>query len=142
MMSGRIYLLQENGSLQAMSERSYVTEERLQVLLGDYPDLLAGDQMDKENPRRWLLVSREIGVPVEEGGGDWMSLDHLFLDQDAIPTLVEVKRSSATRLRRGPCATARRRRFAYSAREQPRWLRGGGRAGIGGSCATRRTNNG
>jgi hypothetical protein len=99
-MSGKIYLLQENGSLQAMSERSYVTEERLQALLGDYPDLLAGDQMDEENPRRWLLISREIGVPIEERGGDWMSLDHLFLDQDAIPTLVEVKRSSDTRIRR------------------------------------------
>jgi len=99
-MSGRIYLLQENGSLQAMSERSYVTEERLQILLKDYPDLLAGEQMDEENPRRWLLVSREVGVPIEEGGGDWMSLDHLFLDQDATPTLVEVKRSSDTRLRR------------------------------------------
>jgi hypothetical protein len=99
-MTGKIYLLQENGSLQAMSERSYVTEERLQALLGDYPDLLAGDQMDEESPRRWLLISREVGVPVEEGGGDWMSLDHLFLDQDAIPTLVEVKRGSDTRIRR------------------------------------------
>ena len=99
-MTGKIYLLQENGSLQVMSERSYVTEERLQALLGDYPDLLAGDQMDEENPRRWLLISREVGVPIEEGGGDWMSLDHLFLDQDAIPTLVEVKRSSDTRIRR------------------------------------------
>jgi len=35
----------------------------------------------------------------EEGGGRW-SVDHLFLDQDAIPTLIEVKRSSDTRIRR------------------------------------------
>jgi hypothetical protein len=35
----------------------------------------------------------------EAGGGRW-SLDHLFVDQDAIPTLVEVKRSSDTRIRR------------------------------------------
>jgi hypothetical protein len=77
-MTGKIYLLQDNGSLQAMSERSYVTEEHLQLLLKDYPDLLAGDQMDEQNPRRWLLVSREVGVPIEEGGGDWMSLDHSF----------------------------------------------------------------
>lgn len=33
------------------------------------------------------------------GGGRW-ALDHLFLDQDGVPTLVEVKRSSDTRLRR------------------------------------------
>ena len=42
MATGRIYPLQENGSLQEMSERSYVSEERLQDLLVDYPDLLAG----------------------------------------------------------------------------------------------------
>jgi len=83
----KIYLLQEDGSLQPMSERSYVTEDRLQVLLRDYPDLLAGDQMDEENPRWWLLLSREVGIPFEEDGREWMSLDHLFLDQDAIPTL-------------------------------------------------------
>ena len=29
-----------------------------------------------------------------------MVLDHLFIDQDAIPTFVEVKRSSDTRIRR------------------------------------------
>src|SRR5712675_2118601 len=41
-----------------------------------------------------------MAVPGElDGAGRW-SLDHLFLDQDAIPTLVEVKRSSDTRLRR------------------------------------------
>ena len=35
----------------------------------------------------------------DDGGGRW-SVDHLFLDQDAVPTLVEVKQSSDTRIRR------------------------------------------
>ena len=35
----------------------------------------------------------------KEGPGRW-SVDHLFLDQDSVPTLVEVKRSSDTRIRR------------------------------------------
>jgi hypothetical protein len=39
-------------------------------------------------------------VPAEEDGAGRWSLDHLFLDQDAVATLVEVKRSSDTRLRR------------------------------------------
>ena len=56
--------------------------------------------MDEDLPRRWLLVAREAGVPMREEGGDQLSLDHLFLDQDAVPTLVEVKRSSDTRIRR------------------------------------------
>jgi len=98
-MTGNIYLLQENGTLQSLTESPYTSEDLLQELLGDYPDLLAGDQIDEIIPRCWLLVSREMEVPLE-GGGRQMSLDHLFLDQDAIPTLIEVKRSSDTRIRR------------------------------------------
>ena len=45
--------------------------------------------MNAAEPRRWLLVAREAGLPGEEGGGDRWSVDHLFLDQDAIPTVVE-----------------------------------------------------
>lgn len=41
-----------------------------------------------------------MGVPSEEGGSDRWSADHLFLDQDAIPTIVEVKRGTDTRARR------------------------------------------
>jgi hypothetical protein len=47
-----------------------------------------------------LLVRREAGVPDREAGGDRWSLDHLFIDQEAVPTLVEVKRSDDTRIRR------------------------------------------
>jgi hypothetical protein len=83
-----------------MSEQPYGTEDLLQGLLAKYPNLLAGDQIDSVTPRRWLLIYRELGVPAEENGSDRWALDHLFLDQDAIPTLVEVKRSSDTRLRR------------------------------------------
>ena len=99
-MTGKIYLIQENGTLQPLSEQPYASEDLLQGLLGQYPDLLAGDQIDGNSPRRWLLVSREVGVPIEEDGTDLFSLDHLFLDQDAKPTLVEVKRSADPRIRR------------------------------------------
>jgi hypothetical protein len=86
--------------LTRLEERPYDSEARLQKLLADYPDLLGGDQMDQENPRRWLHVGREVGVPDAEAGADRWALDHLFLDQDGIPTFVEVKRSSDTRIRR------------------------------------------
>ena len=99
-MSGKIYLIQENDTLQAMSEQPYLNEDLLQTLLEKYPDLLAGDQINEAMPRRWLLVSREVGVPGEADSLNRWSLDHLFLDQEAIPTLVEVKRSSDTRIRR------------------------------------------
>ncbi len=99
-MSGKIYLIQDDETLHALSEQPYASEDRLQFLLAKYPDLLAGDQMNEAAPRRWLLVSREYGVPDTQGGAGRWSLDHLFLDQDGIPTLVEVKRSSDTRARR------------------------------------------
>src|SRR5262249_32824360 len=99
-MRGGVFILHDDGKLDEMRERPYDSEGLLQELLAKYPNLLAGDQMDDAEPRRWLLISREVGIPGEEGGGERWSLDHLFLDQDATPTLVEVKRSSDTRIRR------------------------------------------
>jgi len=83
-----------------MREAQYLTEDDFQLLLSKYPNLLSGDQINKEYPRKWLLVTREMGVPDELNKSNRWSLDHLLLDQDGIPTLVEVKRSSDTRLRR------------------------------------------
>jgi hypothetical protein len=98
-MSGGIYL-RRGGELIPMSERPYGNEDALQALLAEHPGFLAGDQVG-DAPRRWVLLSREVGIADQDGTGAarW-SLDHLFVDQDAIPTLVEVKRSSDTRIRR------------------------------------------
>jgi hypothetical protein len=99
-MAETIFLLNHNGELVEMTESHYLTENDLQKLLADYPSLISGDQIDKENPRRWLLVSREMGVADGQSTATRWSLDHLFIDQDEIPTLLEVKRSSDTRIRR------------------------------------------
>lgn len=95
--TGGIYLRQGEGLVQ-MTEQPYETEDVLQALLADHPDLLAGDQAAGE-PRRWLLLAREAPLGDAERDARW-SVDHLFVDQDAIPTIVEVKRSSDTRIRR------------------------------------------
>lgn len=94
--------MSDDGSskLVRMEESAYKSESVLQKLLADYPDLLAGDQIDPSSPRKWLLVSREFGIADDEDTGNRWSLDHFFLDQDAIPTLVEVKRSKDPRIRR------------------------------------------
>jgi hypothetical protein len=81
-----------------MHEAPYEAESILQHLLADYPGLLAGDGPSAEH--RWLLVRREASVPAEEEGPGRWSVDHLFLDREGVPTIVEVKRSSDTRLRR------------------------------------------
>jgi hypothetical protein len=97
-MSGNIYLIRGERQLIAMSECPYESESLLQQLLAEHPSLLAGEQMINGSPRRWLLVSREVAVAPEQGAS-WY-VDHLYIDQDGIPTLVEVKRSTDTRIRR------------------------------------------
>ncbi|HEV7786602.1 MAG TPA: hypothetical protein VGQ28_14750, partial [Thermoanaerobaculia bacterium] len=81
-----------------MAETAFAAEVDLQKLLARHPGLLPGDQIDPESPRRWLLVAREVSVP-DDAGTRW-ALDHLFLDQEGVPTLVEVKRGSDPRTRR------------------------------------------
>ena len=101
MKSAKIFLVgDEEGKLRPMVETAYITEDMLQTLLARYPDLLPGDQIDPEDPCRWLLVAREMAVPGDETETGRWSLDHLFLDQDGIPTFVECKRASDTRARR------------------------------------------
>lgn len=99
-MSGGIYLMRGDDELVEMRETPYEAEDVLQQLIAKFPSLLAGDQFGVEAPRRWLLVGREASLPDDEDAAGRWSVDHLFLDQDAVPTLVEVKRSSDTRIRR------------------------------------------
>ena len=99
-MSAGIFLVRGDHELVELTPQPYPQEDLLQELLARYPNLLAGDQITPSAPRRWLLVRRETPVPdTLDGSGRW-SLDHLFLDQDGVPTLVEVKRASDTRGRR------------------------------------------
>lgn len=99
-MSNGIFTIQPDGTLIESIESAFSNEDIFQKLLADYPNLIAGDQIDPDEPRRWLLVKREAGVPDAEDSADRWSVDHLFLDQEGIPTFVEVKRSTDTRVRR------------------------------------------
>jgi hypothetical protein len=99
-MSSGVFVLKDHQTLVAMQPASFASEDDFQRLLADFPALLSGEQIDAAAPRRWLLVSREKSIPSEENGAARWSIDHLFLDQDGVPTLVEVKRSTDTRIRR------------------------------------------
>lgn len=81
-MNGKIYKLKDDAELVAIHEEMHKSEYDFQTLITKYPDLIPGDQINRENHRRWLLVGREIG-----------NIDIFFLDQDGIPTIVEVKKS-------------------------------------------------
>jgi hypothetical protein len=99
-MAGGVFLMGDDGKLIQMQEHEYEAEALLQEILANHPQLLAGDQIDPTTPRHWVLVSREVPVPAEEDGPARWALDHLFLDQDGVPTFVEVKRSTNNEIRR------------------------------------------
>jgi hypothetical protein len=83
-----------------MEPASFAKEDAFQRLLSSFPELLVGDQINPQNPRRWVLVRREFPISTGEIGASQWSIDHVFLDQDGIPTLVEIKRQSDSRIRR------------------------------------------
>lgn len=99
MPSEGVFLV-DGDDLVEMQHSAYVDEADLQSLLEHHPDLMPGRQINPGSPREWLLIAREQGVPDALGAADLWSADHLFVDQDGVPTIVEVKRSSDTRIRR------------------------------------------
>ena len=92
-MAEKIYIRNAKGELEPLTEERFETEELLQELIGQHPELLAGEQMRPDDPLRWILIKREM--PIE----GW-AVDHLLIDQHARPTLVEVKRGSNREIRR------------------------------------------
>lgn len=96
----RIYVRNAAGGLEPLVEKRFDTEDELQKLLADYPELLDGEQMRPSNPLRWILITREQPISdTVDGAGRW-SLDHMIIDQEARPTLVEVKRGNNSEVRR------------------------------------------
>jgi hypothetical protein len=49
-LGGRIYLLNGESKLIAMEESAYDSESLFQKVLADHPDLLAGEQINAEEP--------------------------------------------------------------------------------------------
>jgi hypothetical protein len=86
--------LEVSGQLVLLTEQAYESEVVLQEALSKHPRVIAGISTSGATSGL-ILVKWEMGIP-----GTQLSLDHLFLDAEAVPILVEVKRSTDTRLRR------------------------------------------
>ncbi len=99
-MGRGIFSIDGTNKLAELKEQPFQSEDLLQALLANHPRLLPGDLINSERPRKWLLVSRESTLPDGPSNPGRWYVDHLLLDQDAIPMLVEVKRSGDTRIRR------------------------------------------
>jgi hypothetical protein len=98
-MSKSVFLMHSGGNLVEMVEQKYASEDILQALIAKYPHLLAGET-HADTKCKWLLVTREAAIGDHATSNGRWSLDHLFIDSAGVPTLVEVKRSTDTRLRR------------------------------------------
>jgi hypothetical protein len=68
-MSNSVFLAGGDGSLTEALGTSYHAEAELQELLAGNLDSIAGAQIDRDHPRRGLLVKREAGVPDHASGG-------------------------------------------------------------------------
>ena len=99
-MAERIYVVNDSGELHPLIEEPFRTEDLLQQLLAKHPELLDGEQMRPGDPRRWILITREKRIADTADAGARWSVDHLLVDQDAVPTLVEVKRGTSPEIRR------------------------------------------
>ncbi|MFI8165032.1 hypothetical protein ACIGAN_01605 [Streptomyces sp. NPDC085931] len=88
------------GDLQALEPAGFESEADFQELLARHPRVLEFGSLVDGRPLRLVLVAREMQVPTSPESGAAYWLDHLFVDADGVPTLVEVKRATDTRIRR------------------------------------------
>ena len=95
-MDNRLYIL-SNGNATEMTKQQYDTEDYLQQIVKNNPHLLTRAWEPDES--RLYLIGREFQI-AEADRAAAFSLDHLFVANDAVPVLVEVKRSTDTRIRR------------------------------------------
>ena len=91
------YVRTDQASLARPVEAAFATETELQDLIAANPDLLCGTKLTPAHPRRWILIRDE--QKMRAAGTVWR-VDLLFIDQDAVPTIVEVKRGTNPQIRR------------------------------------------
>ncbi|WP_304511887.1 hypothetical protein [Desulfobacula sp.] len=97
----KVYTVGNDGTTQPMARIHCKNEDlELQRILEINPDLVPGDQINPTDPRRWLVVKREMPVPDPTTGDDRWSIDMFFVDQDAMPTFIECKRYNDSRAKR------------------------------------------
>ena len=56
-MSGSIFVLDKNNTITELKATQYSSEDIFQELIEKYPNILAGDQITPDNPRKWMKKS-------------------------------------------------------------------------------------
>jgi hypothetical protein len=93
MSLARIYLAdKESGKWMPLTASPQDSDFVVQLAMANSPELIPGDQIDPENPRRWLLIESGIGGP------DTATTQSLvLLDQTAMPTFVICEESAGAK---------------------------------------------
>jgi hypothetical protein len=75
-----VYVISEGKPQKLKQVRCQDEDRELRTALERNPNLLPGDQIDPDDPRRWLIIRREMPVPDPGSGADRWSLDFLLAD--------------------------------------------------------------
>lgn len=98
-MGDIVFTLDDQGPT-SLASTGFAREAELQRLVEARPGLLSEAISTPSHSIRLLLIASEAGLTDRVDGGQRYSVDSLFIDQDAVPTLVEVKRAENRELRR------------------------------------------
>jgi hypothetical protein len=95
---GKILRKLEKG-LEKLTERYFSTEAEMEKFVMNNLELLLGDEIEPSDPRKWLIIKNQLGLPSKSTGSTY-SIDLVLVDQDAILTLVEFKKQSNSQILR------------------------------------------
>ena len=97
-MDNKLFFVGSDKTVKRMNAKLYDKESELQEIVELNPNLISRAWDDREHDL--YLINREQIVQASEDEGNSFSLDHLLVDDEGVPILVEVKRSTDTRIRR------------------------------------------
>ena len=92
---GNVFTIDASGSFRELIPSSCERESILESLIAEYPRVLGTDTGALDDDLRWMLIDRQFRIP-----GTRFSVDLLFVDQNGIPTIVEVKLVTNREIRR------------------------------------------
>ncbi|MDB5479815.1 MAG: hypothetical protein JWO83_868 [Caulobacteraceae bacterium] len=93
-MAMSLFHVDNAGALNPLRETPYGSDEELQLLIAEHPSLLGGDP---DAAGGWFALARRGPLPDGATRSPRWSVEHLFLSQDATPTVVETLRSGDPR---------------------------------------------
>lgn len=93
-MTNGIFSIGDDNGIRPMTEVPFEAEIELQDLIARNPELVGGDRRPPDQGPGWIVI-REKRIPSADAEGSSGWVDLVLIDQDAVPTLVEVKRAQS-----------------------------------------------